>query len=395
MNTLIGIGFSQNIDIRAAATEAVTQAQRQTRQRNIDLAIVFSTIHYNPEEFLPVMRQLLPDTRIMGCSTAGVMTAKNIFLRGIAVLAIYSEDISFSCGCVNNINSMDMEQAGSQLARNTVGTLIAHHRKAFLYFTDGLLHDHANIVHGLQAVLGNVFAIVGAGSSDDFHFKKTYQFFDDKIMTNAAVGLLLGGKLNIGLGSRHGWKPLGKPRTIDKTNGNIIQLIDGKAAACIYDEYFGAEAISMRTSRLGQMAILYPLGIYQEGEREHLLRTAIHVQKDGSILCQGVVPEGSEVHIMLSSKDACIQAAADAALTAQQALGGKPAQLVLIIESLARHKLLGRSALKEILAIREIFGEETPILGMYSHGEIYPAQTTNDKSAIHLQNESITVMAIG
>ena len=84
-----------------------------------------------------------------------------------------------------------------------------------------------------------------------------------------------------------------------------------------------------------------------------------------------------------------------AALAAQQSLGGKPAQLVLIIESLARHKLLGRAALKEIRAIREIFGEETPLLGMYSHGEIYPAQTINDKSTIHLQNESITVMAIG
>src|SRR3990167_4659709 len=114
INTLIGIGFSQNIDIRLAATEAVEEARRQTRQRHIDLVVIFSTIHYTAEEFLPIIRQLLPDTKVIGCSTAGVITRKNIFLRGIAILAIYSEDISFSCGYVNNINSMDMEQAGVQ-----------------------------------------------------------------------------------------------------------------------------------------------------------------------------------------------------------------------------------------------------------------------------------------
>ena len=394
MPTHVGVGFSQHIDPVTAALEAATQAKTQARHE-ADLAIVFSTIHYSPSEFLPQIQQVLYGAKVIGCSTAGVITSQQIGMRGIAVLAINSDDTKFATACVDNVQSQDMRQVGMTLARQTVSDFGQLHRKAFIYFVDGLLSDNAAIVKGMQEVFGNVFPIIGAGSSDDFHFQQTFQFCDEKIMTNAVTGFLIGGKLNIGLGTRHGWRPLGKPRTIDKSSGNIIQKIDGKAAATIYDEYFGKEATNLRSTKLGQMAILYPLGIFLEGEREYLLRNAINIQSDGSIVCQGEVPQGSEVHIMLSNKEHCIQSAADAALEAQRNLAGKRPQCVIILESLARLKLLGRAAKSEIETVKEIFGESTPLIGMYSYGEICPSQTLKEKSIIHLQNESVIILAIG
>lgn len=394
MPTHIGVGFSQHIDPANAALEAAAQAKTQARHE-ADLVIVFSTIHYNPEQFLPSIQQVLYGAKIIGCSTAGVITPQQIGMRGIAILAINSDDTKFATACVENVLHQEMRQVGSTLARQAISGFGQHHRKAFVYFADGLLNDNAAIVKGLQEVFGTVFPIVGAGSSDDFHFQQTYQFCDNKVMTHAVTGFLMGGKLNIGLGTRHGWRPLGKPRTIDKAVGNVIQKIDGKAAATIYDEYFGKEASSLRNTKLGQMAILYPLGIFIEGEREYLLRNAIHIQSDGSIICQGEVPQGAEVHIMLSNKDHCIQSAVDAALEAQRNLAGKRPQCVIILESLARQKLLGRAMTKEIETIKEIFGPSTPTIGMYCYGEICPSQTLTEKSIIHLQNESIVILAIG
>ena len=143
------------------------------------------------------------------------------------------------------------------------------------------------------------------------------------------------------------------------------------------------------------MAILYPLGIYLPEDNEYLLRNAIDILDDGSIVCQGEVPEGSEVHIMLGNKESCKQAARKAALEARESLKGRDPQFVLIFESLARNKLLGRGAFQEIQLIKEILGNKTPLLGMYSYGEIAPFNSLQHIKKTHLQNASIVILAIG
>lgn len=204
----------------------------------------------------------------------------------------------------------------------------------------------------------------------------------------------MGGHMSVGVGNHHGWRPLGKPRTIDQAERNIIKTIDGKRAYSIYEEYFGEESHGLRAHQLGQMALLYPLGIFVEGSKGYLLRNAIDIQEDGSIVCQGDIPEGAEVHMMIGNKDSCKQAAQKAAQEAQQNLLGKQPKLVIIIESMARLKLLGRSAYQEILKIREIFGLKVPIIGMYANGEICPLQSTEKFKHPHVQNESIIILAI-
>jgi len=395
MPTHIGIGFSQKLNIVDAAEEASLQAKALTQQSNVDLAIIFSTIHYNPEEIIPIVRKNFGNAKIIGSSTAGVITANMISMHGMTILAITSDEIHFAIESVDNIGAQDLRLSGNLLAKNIIKDYGQHPRQAFVYFADGLVADHSLILDGLRDVFGNVFPVVGAGSSDDFHFSITYQFCQGRVMTNAVSGLLVGGHLKIGVGNRHGWKPLGKPRSIDKADGNVIRTISGKPASSIYDEYFGEQAENFRTTRLGHLAILYPLGIYIKGEREYLLRNVVSVLNDGSILCQGHVPEDSEVHIMISNKESCIKAARDAAIDAQKSLLGQQAKLIIIFESLARHKLLGRSAFQEIKAIKNVFEYPVPIIGMYTYGEICPPASAEETDKVHLQNESITILALG
>jgi hypothetical protein len=98
---------------------------------------------------------------------------------------------------------------------------------------------------------------------------------------------------------------------------------------------------------------------------------------------------------MIGNQDACRQAAAEAALEAKEGLEGRIPKLILIFECLGRQKLLGRGAFREVQLIKGILGHNTPILGMYALGEIAPFKTKDNTSKNHLQNESITVVAIG
>ena len=139
---------------------------------------------------------------------------------------------------------------------------------------------------------------------------------------------------------------------------------------------------------------MYPLGIYLEEDRQYLLRNIIDILEDGSIVCQGGVPQGAEVHLMISNKDSCHKSAVGAAEIVKTTLGGKQAKLILVFESLARHKILGRSVAGEIQAVREILGATTPIVGMCAYGEIAPFGSLNNIKNIYLHNESILIVAI-
>lgn len=395
MTTKIGIGFSQKSDVYEAALEAATQARTSIMHPAVDLVTVFSTIHYDPRKFLPVIEHTLDNPKIIGSSTAGIILSDRIETRGIALSAISSDEIRFGIGSVNNVNAIDIRHAGITLARQAIHDFGQSRRQLFFFFADGLIPNNSLLLKGLQEVFGTGFPILGAGSSDDFHFRKTYQFFGKTIMSHAATGCLVGGTQIVSLGSKHGWRPLGKPRTIDTVaSGHIIKRIDGKRAFNLYEDYFAQEAIKMQSATLGQLAILYPLGIYIEEEAEYILRNVVTVLEDGSLVCQDEVPEGAEVHIMIGNKDSCKQAAIEAAEEVKKNLYGKEPHLILIFESMARLKLLGRAAIQEIQLIKEILGKATPAIGMYAHGEISPFQSLVNIQKTHLQNQSIVIVAL-
>lgn len=394
MATYIGIGFSQNANPSDAALEAINQAKTQANQLNIHMAIVFSTIHYSRLETSALLRQYLPNTKIIGASTAGIILPDFIANRGIAVVVINSDQLKFGLGAARDLDSSDPRQAGAAIGRDAIADFGHHRRQVFVLFSDGLLKNSSALLSGLQQTLGTAFPVIGAGSSDSFHYKKNYQYFQDKFMSSSACGFLIGGQVNIGFGSSHGWKPLGKPRHITKTEGTAIRAIDGQKASHIYEDFFGKDFKTWPAARRRDIATVYPLGIYLAQERQYLLRNAVDIESDGSIICQGDVPEGSEVHLMIGNKDYCREAAIEAAHKASEGLYGKQPKLVLIFESLARQKLLGRHAIHEIQAIREVFGNTAPTVGMYCHGEMTPHLSPDGTVRTHLQNGSIVVLAI-
>jgi len=392
--THIGIGFSQKSNVALAAQEASILAKKQAQQQFFDLVLILSSVHYNPADTLETVRQNFKQTKIIGCSTAGIILADRIETRGIAILAIKSTEIKFGVGASPSIVPGNFYQAGSQLAQSTSLNFGPNRRQLFLLLTDGLIENNSIVIKGIREAFNNMIPVVGAGSSDDFRFQKTFQFCQDQSLTNAAVGLIMGGEMKIGIGLKHGFKPLGKPRIIDHAQGNIIKTIDGQKAATVLAEYFGEDTLNFHAKRLSRMAMLYPLGIYIENEGEYLLRYVLDINPDGAIICQGNIPQGARVHIMLGNKDSYKQAAVDAANEVRHLLLGKLPKFFIIFESLTRHKLLGKSSLLEVQMIREILGYTTPMIGMYSLGEIAALKSIDYIAEPYLQNQMILILAI-
>ncbi|KPK97036.1 MAG: hypothetical protein AMJ95_11315, partial [Omnitrophica WOR_2 bacterium SM23_72] len=212
--------------------------------------------------------------------------------------------------------------------------------------------------------------------------------------SDAACGIIWGGKINFGIGVKHGWKALGQPRTVTRATGNTIYEIDGRAAVSVYKDYFDYDIFRLK-SELKRLTIMYPIGMYLEGEQECLLRNVVSLENDTALVCQGHVPEGSVIRLMIGTKESCLAATQEALDEAKTNLLGRQADFVFVFDSIARYMLLGRQASKELDIIKQGLGKDIPIMGMYSFGEQAPLKAINFQGKVYFHNQSISILGIG
>jgi hypothetical protein len=392
--TSISIGFSQHSDPQNAALQACVQVKSQLNASETDLIIVFASPQYIVPETQAVITRALKPKHLIGSSTGGIILSNGVTNRGIAIVGIISDEINVGVSAIKDIDGQDMHHTGFDLARKATQDLNSTHREVFIAFSEGIEKNSSAFIRGVKESLGGGFPVLGAISSDDFKYKNLSQFFQDQILRNSVVGLLLGGSFHLALGCKHGFKPLGKPRTVTKVEGYILRTIDGQPAMEIYKHFLGQEIQGIKNAALNSCAAMYPLGFYHEESNQYLLRNIIDILEDGSIVCHEGIHEGAEVHLMISNKESCRNSAIEAAGMVKASLADKPAMLVIVLESLARHKILGRSAFNEIQDIKYILGNTTPIIGMCTYGEIGPFGSLNNIKNIYLHNESILIIAI-
>lgn len=206
--------------------------------------------------------------------------------------------------------------------------------------------------------------------------------------------MLWGGKLNFGLGIKHGWKPLGKPRTVTQSLANVVLTIDDRPAAQLYTEYLACDMEKLN-KELKYISLFYPLGLYLEGEDEYLLRNITAINSDGSLVLQGNIPEKSKIRLMIGTKESCLLATQQATDEAKAAMGHNPVDFVLVFDSVSRYMLLGRDAHKELEIIKKGFDEGVPVIGIYTYGEQAPLKSLNYYGKAYLHNQTVTILAIG
>lgn len=391
----VGIGLSTQKDPILAAKEAVSEARANIHNAKVDLAIVFSSIDLSCPPLLKAISNYLAGIRILGCSGAAILSNQGIFKHGVIIMLLgLPPGAYFNTAYVKNIRERSGVEAGEELGEGLLHGFQGIRRDLSVIFSDGLIESGSDLITGLQERVGVSFPLAGASASDNLAFKKTYVYFDQELLNNAACGILWGGKLNFGLGTKHGWKPLGKPRKVTRSSGNIINEIDNAPAIRIYEDYLAQDASELK-EELKRISILYPIGIHLPGEDEFLLRNVFSVEDDGSIVLQGNVPQNSQIRLMIGTKETCLTATHQASEEVKKGLFGRPCDFVLVFDSISRYILLGRQAVKELEILKESLGKDTPIMGLYTYGEQAPLRSINYLGRTYFQNQTITIVAIG
>ena len=394
MSTNIGVGLNNNDDVFKAAREATISAMTRLNQKsnNVDLAIVFASIEFSNPKAIRGINSVINARNLIGSSGAGIISPFGIERRGIAIMLISSDEIQFISAIQKPLSQSNLFNAGQNLANECLEKAKASQRSMFIMFSDAKTANPTDILSGLKAIFGRSFPIFGSFATDNFCFKNSLVFYNNSIYADAAVGLLICSRiLHFGKDSKHGWVPLGRMHEATSSSGNIINEIDNQPAFKVYEEYFDQAKKELQDNVLSHIAILYPLGIYLEAEKEYLLRNVLSLKADGSLFCQADVPQGSQIKLMMGTKDKCIAASTQAIWSAADQVRTKKIIFALIFNSLSRLKLLGRTIEDEFQSIKQQFGN-TPFMGIFSFAEISPLKALDYMGESYIHNESFLAL---
>ena len=177
-----------------------------------------------------------------------------------------------------------------------------------------------------------------------------------------------------------GWKGIGTIKTITQANGNVVHMIDDQPALDVYSRYFNINLGDDQT-----LAAEYPLLVMRD-DGTSVLRAAMLINPDKSMVYAGSVPQGSKVQFSVPPSNEIIEFAIENLSQFKQAR--QRAEAVILFSCKGRHLALGPMIEDEIAAIHDLW--EVPMTGFFTYGEIGP--TAAGRCDFH--NNTLTLVTL-
>lgn len=330
-----------------------------------------------------------PNSKIIGCSSAGEIAGERISDNSISVAVVKFEKTLIKIVKTEIGTSIDSYKAGTDIASN----LQQKDLRGIFVLSDGLNVNGSELVKGLNTLQNENIVITGGLAGDGSRFKQTWSVFNGNLVKNSVIAVgLYGDHIQIGHGSRGGWDIFGPERRITRSENNILFELDGKPALALYKEYLGE-----RASGLPATGLLYPLAIRKdEMDSRQLVRTILAVdEKAQSLTFAGDMPTGYLAQLMRANFDRLIFAADEAGEVAVKRMFGltgeftKPV-LAIAISCVGRRLLLGERTEEETESVFESLPPGSQQVGFYSYGELSPFTT----GSCDLHNQTMTLTTL-
>jgi hypothetical protein len=337
-----------------------------------------------PAEFYTRLRTDYPGAEIVLCSTAGEIFDDGVHEGSVSVTAVeFEKTLVRSAG----VNIDDFSGCSYEAGKALVGQLMAFDELSYiLVLSDGSSVNGSELVKGINSQVQDRVLVTGGLAGDGTAFKSTLVGLNAKPGYGQIVAIgMYGGELQIAHGSMGGWESYGPERTISRSKGNQLFMIDDEYALDLYKKYLGPYADELPGS-----ALLFPLLVRLSNEEEPVVRTILSIDEETrSMRFAGDVPEGASVRFMKANFDRLVDAASAAAHQANNRPPGSKRSLSVLISCVGRKIILGSRVSEEVEAVKEVFGGETLVTGFYSYGEIAP-HSSRVQCQLHNQTMTIT-----
>ena len=384
------VGVGTGPDAYTAGEEACRHALGEMPKERAHALFVFGSVALDQDKLIEGVSSLSGDALLIGCSSAGEISSEGFSAeKSVVVMAIASDQVQF-CGAVGHHILWNPRRAGEECAS---GLQYASHgyTHSALAFLDIISGNGDLTLSGFLNRLGGNVPVFGGAAGDDMLFFQTFQYLKDKTYSGSIVGMGLSGNFTTAQVTMHGFLPIGIERIVTKSEGTTLYELDGKPAASIYKEYFGEEHLSeLHEGLLPSITVSYPLGVFLKDSDEVLLRNPIFIDKKGAMTFTAAIPQGAEIRLMISDIERDLEVTELAAQSLLKKLNGKKPKAALVVNSMARKKMLGARADEEIEIIQRVLGRDVPFVGFYSYAQI----GERAKGEVALHNGALSIWAL-
>jgi hypothetical protein len=395
---IVGVGRSNNKDSFQAGREAATEALGKHRT-SPEVLIVFGSPRFDHSQLLAGISSAAGDMPMVGGTTAGEISTSGFSTQSVVIMGLSSDTLDFATGIGLNM-SRDEKGCGAALVDDIGNNISLKEALSLLIFPDGMGGDGLKVIEGIHSVLGTGFEIVGGYLGDGERFEKTFQYYNGKVYTDTIPGLLICGKAGFktGVGVRSGFESIGNRFYCTKSEGNVVATFDDERALDLYKEFLGEE----RSKRLPGICLEYPFGLIDNkasiaGKEYFQLRCGLSVDHEkGTISLAASIPEGSAITLTTASRGDIINGAKSAAQQAKESLKDAKPHAVLMFSCVGRKLVLGRRTDEEVAVVKKVLGEDVPLIGFYTYGEIGPIDKTKEELALtKFHNETVVLWVLG
>jgi hypothetical protein len=371
--TLVAHSFSTpNIDSSSAGLEAGRALMTAFEGSSLQTVIVYDTVNHEHETVLKAMRSVIgPKPTVVGCSSQGIMSKGAVREKGylLGVMGLGGDDLKGSAAVVNDIQQDTLEK-GKELGRTIMDNLGGDQPKVVIVLYDPLCGaDLDLLMSGLKPQVP--CPLIGGGAGQPWGpMVKTYQYFDDKVLSHSAIALGLSGGFSIDTGITHGMVPTGVTMPVTRAEGNRVLEVDGRPALEVWMEMTDAGPV-LNTDDIAAWAIGLPVS--DVDEQIWAIRAVFGLDEAAkAVILQASVPEGANIMLHHRSVENLLDGTKKMGNHLMTDLGDKRLVAALGFECAARAApFLGpEKSTQENIELQQLLGPDASWLGMLAWGEI-------------------------
>ena len=320
-----------------------------------------------------MVQELFPEAEIAGTMSAGEIKDGRLMQKGVLIAAMLFESTEVKVFRYDHVKENE-ETVGGRIRSDLEA--MGHIRGAELLFPGTELNTRP-FFRELSKCRKDI-QIWGGYSGDHMLNAPVHYIFDttEVLYDSVLVTVFIGENIFINIDKSIGWEPLGPSFRVTKAEGNRLMELEGRPASEIYEKFL---QIDRRRQNNAEEGYAFPLLAKYNGEE--WLRSAFHIEEDGSLNLHGFVTEGTEIQLSYGNPENILRVINQRLETIRQF---KP-QAILLYSCVVRKAFWDNLVDTEM----EPFAQLASTSGFHTWGEV-----TRSKSTGEVVEHNVTLLSI-
>lgn len=382
----MAVGHSDDIDPARAISEAIDQCRSGLGGLKPQAAVLVASFESFEPSMLAAVHRAFPDTAVVGATSGAEISSVGGFQEDSVSLTAFASDlVDITVGFGKDLGT-DFDGACRTAVQQALAAT-TRAPKVCVVLTEAFVVDPQRTVDALAAALPDGVVILGGGSARGslIDVRPTHQFGGIEVADDAVAILLFSGPIAWSTAVGTGWTTIGPRGTVTRSQHNLIEEIDGRAALEFVSRYVGAPGPGWAGN---------PLAVFEDSSREFYLRSILPAAEPvGAIGIMGSIQQGFEVQLTTADTDEILAGARSSVAQALERFpaGARP-EAALVFSCVVRKSLLGSKTQVEAELVGSVLGSTVPVAGLYCYGEIGPV---GDAGGSRLLNETFVTLLLG